>query len=60
MYKAIVVLALALSGCAGVMRTVGVEQNLLSGHRAEVIEPGDWQSPVTHLAPPVSSEPTGP
>ena len=60
MKMAIVVIALSLSACAGVMRTVGVQQDLLSGHQAEVIEPGDWQSPVTHLAPPASSEPSGP
>jgi predicted small secreted protein len=58
MKKALLVLALALSGCAGVMRSVG--QDMFPGHHAEVIEPGDWQSPVTHVAPPASVEPSGP
>ena len=58
MKKALLVLALALSGCAGVMRSVG--QDTLPGHHAEVIEPADWQSPVTHLTSPVSLEASGP
>ena len=58
MKKALLVLALALSGCAGVMRSVG--QDMLPGHQAEVIEPANSQSPVTHLASPASLEPSGP